>query len=237
MLSRTHEYWERLAADNRRDDDQILGRSKTLSGKYADLTTTKLHDLIQPDQHILDLGAGYGRYTIPIAQRGARVVSVDLSLSMIHRLRLNLRENHQDADIVRADLRQLPFRPQVFSGAICVATFYYLPKRYWWETLTQFASVLTSQGWLFLSLKSIRYVLTWKQLFGLLHLGAYLILMLEGKIRLFQVISDKLGLHGRTDYLISIAGGKKVLSDIFEIVVPEGKLNVFYLCQVRRRIE
>jgi len=118
VLEDTSEYWESLSADCSRSDEWTLGPSRTPHGKFADLKTTMLSDLVCSDIRMVDLGAGYGKYTIPMAQLGAKIVSVDLSPFMIHKLRLNLNNNHLDVDVIRADLRCLPFRPRVFDGAV-----------------------------------------------------------------------------------------------------------------------
>lgn len=69
---------------------------------------------------IADLGAGTGRFSIPLAIRGCRVVGVDLSLGMIRimisKIRSDWRTRLQN---VVADVRNLPFRPNVLDAALC----------------------------------------------------------------------------------------------------------------------
>ena len=59
------------------------------SGDFADPTTTALFDLAGSllDRQVLDLGCGHGHLTREIARRGARVVGVDLSATLLERAR------------------------------------------------------------------------------------------------------------------------------------------------------
>jgi SAM-dependent methyltransferase len=59
---------------------------------------------------ILELGCGTGRLTVPVARTGARVVGVDRSEPMLARARQRLRRSGLTAALIRADIRQLPFR-------------------------------------------------------------------------------------------------------------------------------
>ena len=67
------------------------------------------------DGPVLELGCGTGRVTVPVVRAGARVVGIDRSAEMLARGRQRLRRAklHEGAQLVRGDIRALPFR----SGA------------------------------------------------------------------------------------------------------------------------
>ncbi len=66
---------------------------------------------------VLDLACGAGRHAAELEQAGAHVVGLDLSPAMLHRARLRTR-----ADLVRGDMRRLPFRPGSFAVAVNLFT-------------------------------------------------------------------------------------------------------------------
>ena len=65
---------------------------------------------------ILDAGCGTGRFLIPLAGTGARLVGMDTSVPML----LSARERIRGADYLQANVMALPFSDDVFDLAICV---------------------------------------------------------------------------------------------------------------------
>lgn len=70
-------------------------------------------------KRVLDLGCGPGRHAACLAERGARVVGLDLSLPLLGRARVRTRGRVQ---LVRADMRHLPFRPRTFDVIVNLFT-------------------------------------------------------------------------------------------------------------------
>src|SRR5438309_9900878 len=62
---------------------------------------------------ILDLACGPGRHAAELARWGGRVVGVDLSRAMLRRARERSR-----VDLVRGDMRAVPFRAGSFALAV-----------------------------------------------------------------------------------------------------------------------
>jgi ubiquinone/menaquinone biosynthesis C-methylase UbiE len=62
--------------------------------------------------HVLELGCGTGRVTLPIARTGARIVGVDRSAEMLAyaRRRAGRAKFGKNVSLVRSDIRSLPFR-------------------------------------------------------------------------------------------------------------------------------
>ena len=70
--------------------------------------------------YVLELGCGTGRVTLPLARAGVRIVGVDRSAQMLDRarrrvIRAGLRNHVQ---LVRADIRNLPFPASAFSTVL-----------------------------------------------------------------------------------------------------------------------
>ena len=122
-LEDTSLFWELLAHDPRKTDEEACGGTKY---KFANWIKFSRNGVV------LDAGCGYGRFTIPLASKCELVVALDLSPSMLKRLKANIqRYGLTNIDLIRADLRYLPFTSKRFDGIICWSTIYYIPKRYW----------------------------------------------------------------------------------------------------------
>jgi SAM-dependent methyltransferase len=74
---------------------------------------------LAPGDHILDAPCGYGRVSLPLAQRGLRVTGLDLSLPLLSFAKDKLAASPPPGpvDFLHADLRDAKLAPQ-FHGAI-----------------------------------------------------------------------------------------------------------------------
>lgn len=69
---------------------------------------------------VADIGAGTGRFSIPLVIRGCRVVGVDVSRGMLRLMLSKLRREWLSRlQPVVADAQNLPFRPSCFDAALC----------------------------------------------------------------------------------------------------------------------
>ncbi|HUU34036.1 MAG TPA: class I SAM-dependent methyltransferase, partial [Vicinamibacterales bacterium] len=66
---------------------------------------------------VLELGCGTGRVTMPLAHEGVHVVGVDRSAEMLNRARRRVMRQRRGTrpDLVRADIRSLPFPTASFQ--------------------------------------------------------------------------------------------------------------------------
>ena len=71
------------------------------------------------DARILDLACGQGRHAVQLNALGARIVGVDLSSVLLIKARYG---NPPVRDLVRADMRRLPFRRGVFDVVVNLFT-------------------------------------------------------------------------------------------------------------------
>lgn len=70
-------------------------------------------------RRVLDLACGPGRHAQQLAALGARVVGFDLSLPLLRRARAQIRPS---LELVRGDMRQLPFAPCSFDAVVNLFT-------------------------------------------------------------------------------------------------------------------
>jgi ubiquinone/menaquinone biosynthesis C-methylase UbiE len=68
---------------------------------------------------ILELGCGAARWSIALADRGARAVGLDLSFEQLAHARRLLRESQSRVRLVRGDAERLPFDSATFDLVFC----------------------------------------------------------------------------------------------------------------------
>ena len=84
-----------------------------------------LKSQLKPDGYVLDLACGTGRHTIPLSQMGFGMVGLDVSARL---LRI-AKQRWSGVEVVRGDMRFLPFKSEAFSAAISMDTSLgYLPS-------------------------------------------------------------------------------------------------------------
>lgn len=74
---------------------------------------------------IADVGAGTGRFSIPLAMRGCRIISLDVSLAMVRVLLSKIRKDWRSRlQPIVADARSLPFRSNSLDAVLCFQIFH-----------------------------------------------------------------------------------------------------------------
>ena len=84
-----------------------------------------IRNMVKPQGMVLDVACGSGRHLIALGKEGWGVVGVDISLKL---LRI-AKSRWSGAQVVLADMRFLPFKPEAFAAAVSMDTsFGYLPS-------------------------------------------------------------------------------------------------------------
>jgi len=100
-------YWAEMA-DQNQTESQIQFLNKHLGAKGC----------------VLDLACGIGRHTIPLCQMGFGVVGLDVSPKLLK----IAKQRSKQVQLVRGDMRFLPFKSETFGATISMDTsFGYLP--------------------------------------------------------------------------------------------------------------
>ena len=97
-------------------------------------------DITGPEALILDVGTGTGRVSIPLLERGARLVGCDLSMKMLRRLQ----EKFSSASLAQVDASLLPFPENYFDAVLTVHVLHLVGP--WREALHEFRRVLNPGG-------------------------------------------------------------------------------------------
>ena len=102
--------------------------AQTRMGKYLTKIESnfisKTVDLSKPNQTIMDVGAEAGRFSLFAANSRANVVSIDLNLYALKRLKLK----NKEVNIILSDARHLPLKNEVFDVVFMVEVLDYIPE-------------------------------------------------------------------------------------------------------------
>jgi ubiquinone/menaquinone biosynthesis C-methylase UbiE len=95
---------------------------------------------IAPGGKILDAGTGTGRISVPLLRLGADVIGVDLSATMMGKLR----EKYPAAHLAQADASRLPFAARQFDAVLTTHVMHLIGP--WREALREYRRVLKPNG-------------------------------------------------------------------------------------------
>jgi len=165
-------------------------------GRHLDYMHKRIIKNLHPSGNmVLDAGAGTGRFTIWLAEKGFEVVGVDISREMLKEAKGKADTSRKDIGLVLADLGFLPFRKGVYGGCICINVVNHI------SDITRF-------------LKEVRYVIKPESFFifnfpnlGSLYLPVAIIVNLK-RLALFKGtrIRSKWFTVGEIDTLLSGTG-------------------------------
>jgi ubiquinone/menaquinone biosynthesis C-methylase UbiE len=94
---------------------------------------------------IADLGTGTGRFSIPLAMRGCRVVGLDVSLGMIRVMLSKIRKDWRSRlQPLVADARSLPFRSNSLDAVLCFQIFHLIHG--WHSVIADVRRTLVKDG-------------------------------------------------------------------------------------------
>lgn len=115
-------------------------QTRQLLEPIANYGIPALVNAIGPSSRVLEVGAGTGRISIPLLERGMDWVGCDLSMPMMKRFQ----EKYSSPRIAQADARLLPFPAERFDVVLTVHVVHLIPA--WREVLREFQRVLIRGG-------------------------------------------------------------------------------------------
>ena len=104
--------------------------------------------------HVLDVGIGTGRASIPLLAQGLRVTGVDSSQAMLDRCRQEA--GAAPIELVRADLAELPFADASFDTLVSLNVLVHFP--HWRNVLREWARVLRPEGVMIFDVHALDHV-------------------------------------------------------------------------------
>jgi SAM-dependent methyltransferase len=118
-------------------------RTRGLPTNLAEAVADTLAGEFAGKAPVLEVGVGTGRMALPLVARGIRMVGLDLSPSMLARLRENA-GGRTPFPLVIADATRLPFADRGVGSVLAVHVLHLIPD--WRAAVAEFARVVRPSG-------------------------------------------------------------------------------------------
>jgi SAM-dependent methyltransferase len=104
-------FYARLGADG------LAARTRP---EYDEQIVAALLELLPPDGRVLDVGCGYGRVAIPLAQAGFRVAGLDHADNLLAAARAGAAGAGVEVAFTAGSMTRLPYPDGAFDAALCL---------------------------------------------------------------------------------------------------------------------
>jgi ubiquinone/menaquinone biosynthesis C-methylase UbiE len=122
---------------------ECYDRTRTLAPHAMQAMLATLQEELKGADPILEVGAGTGRLSIPLAEMGFHIYGVDLSGPMLARL-IEKAGDELRPEVVVGDATRLPFRSDTFGGALLFHVLHLVPD--WPHVLNELDRVVRPGG-------------------------------------------------------------------------------------------
>ena len=93
---------------------------------------------------VLDAGAGTGRFTLPLHQRGVHTIALDISVEMLGEGARRAEKMNVPFPALSGDIERLPFPDNTFDSVVSITVLRHFPE--WTAILDEYVRVLRPDG-------------------------------------------------------------------------------------------
>lgn len=134
-------------------DERIPGHTE--NDKIFTSTEMKfLREKISSTDHVLDIGCGTGRFTIPLARLAQRVAGLDLSDAMLLQARAKAKQENVEIDFYEANMAHMPLPDHSFDVVVSMLALMHIPLEKRQQVFFEISRVLKPGGRLIVSVKN-----------------------------------------------------------------------------------
>ena len=107
-------------------------------------------------ERVLDLGCGAGRHVMYLAESRFKTYGADISDTGLKLTKKRLESRKMEADMIRCDMKSLPYVHSCFDAVVCVQTIYHQTLKGIQETVSEIHRILKKGGLLLANFHSKR---------------------------------------------------------------------------------
>jgi ubiquinone/menaquinone biosynthesis C-methylase UbiE len=134
-------------------DERLPGTTPN-DKRFSETEMAFLLDKITPDDEVLDMGCGTGRFTIPIAGRAKRTTGLDICPNMIAQARGKADPLSLDINFKEADMANMPFEDNSFDVVTSMVALMHISLEERQKVFCEASRVLRPGGRMIISVKN-----------------------------------------------------------------------------------
>ena len=120
-MKTSEEFYTELTADG------LASRKKNV---HTQKELSYIIKLLDKEDKILDVGCGYGRFTIPLAKKGYSIEGIDITPALIKKAKRDSNKKKVNIHFKVGDMRKIPYKDNSFNKIICMwSVFIELSKK------------------------------------------------------------------------------------------------------------
>jgi len=153
LLKSTKKYYDANVGHYDKFYDEAIRTTSPYYREGYEKVEKAISSIIKPNQLVLDVGCGVGRWSVLMAQKGATVVGVDQSTKMLQRCLKRAIHNKVSSNVIllQTDVIKLPFLDNYFDGVTLNWILAHIPVSKNKNFIREIARVVKLNGWLLLS--------------------------------------------------------------------------------------
>ena len=107
-------------------------------------------------ERILDIGCGYGKHSIYLAENNFNVTSIDINAQAIEWLKRYIdRKSISNITLIQADMNSLPFQDNYFDAVICTSVLHHQDFKQIENSISEIYRVLRRRGYFLFDFLSV----------------------------------------------------------------------------------
>ncbi len=109
--------------------DNIFADPLPLREYYKRLVRRQIYSFVRQEPFVVDLCCGTGKSSMPLIERGVRVIGVDVSREMLRAYRRKVSNPDKSLILVHADASHPPLRPKSCGAITMIGGLHHIPDR------------------------------------------------------------------------------------------------------------
>lgn len=125
--------------------------------RFNDMEMSFILGKLKPQDEVLDMGCGTGRFTVPMAEKVRKVTGLDLCPAMIEKAREKAQERGVEVEFKEGDMTNLPYEDGTFDVVTSMVALMHIPLELRQTAFAEAARVLRPGGRMIINVKNTAF--------------------------------------------------------------------------------